>query len=100
MVGKSTWGNEATGSKLKASIPERASPNASKVVPIGRLIKSAERFILESLYYLAITTASLVNVPAPVFSVNFIQVPIMPAAPPYSRRIAIDGFLYTRKMHR
>ena len=45
MVGKSTSGSGATGSKLKANMPNKASPAASNVVAIGRWINGALRFI-------------------------------------------------------
>src|SRR3954454_23094060 len=44
MVGKSTSGRGATGSKKKARIPARASAIVRSEVATGRLINGAERF--------------------------------------------------------
>ncbi|KAF1030510.1 MAG: hypothetical protein GAK37_01316 [Pseudomonas sp.] len=45
MVGKSTSGSGATGSRLNAKMPNRARPAANNVVAMGRRIKGALRFI-------------------------------------------------------
>jgi hypothetical protein len=42
MTGKSIFGSEATGRKLKARIPDNNSAAANKDVPIGRRINGAE----------------------------------------------------------
>jgi hypothetical protein len=36
MVGKSTWGSDATGRRKKATIPVRITPSVSSVVATGR----------------------------------------------------------------
>src|ERR1700730_12957105 len=46
ITGKSTLGNDATGRKLKARIPESSSAAASSDVPIGRRINGAEILIV------------------------------------------------------
>src|SRR5579883_865454 len=46
IVGNSTCGSDETGNKLNAIKPAIARPIASSVVPIGRLINGAERFIM------------------------------------------------------
>ena len=45
MVGKSTCGSGETGRFKKAAIPASATPMVSRMVPIGRRTKGAERFI-------------------------------------------------------
>jgi hypothetical protein len=44
MVGKSTWGRGDTGSSRNAIAPSKTTATASSVVPIGRLMKIAEKF--------------------------------------------------------
>src|SRR6516225_4812457 len=46
ITGKSIFGREATGRKLKARIPDNSSAAASSDVPIGLRIKGAEIFIV------------------------------------------------------
>jgi hypothetical protein len=43
MVGKSTWGNGATGSSRSAASPASASAAVSSVVATGRRMKGADR---------------------------------------------------------
>ena len=45
ITGKSIFGSEATGRKLKARIPDSSSAAASSDVPIGRRINGAEILI-------------------------------------------------------
>ena len=45
ITGKSTLGNEATGRKLNARIPDSSSAAANSDVPIGRRINGAEILI-------------------------------------------------------
>jgi hypothetical protein len=45
IVGKSTCGNGETGSRLNETMPAMASPQASSVVAIGRLMKGEDGFI-------------------------------------------------------
>ena len=49
MVGKSTCGSGATGSRKKAIAPASATPKVSSVVATGRAMKGAERFMAGSL---------------------------------------------------
>jgi hypothetical protein len=46
MTGKSTLGNDATGRKLKARIPESSNAAARSDVPIGRRMNGAEILIV------------------------------------------------------
>src|SRR6516162_9284739 len=45
IVGKSTLGTAATGSRLYAPMPNTRTPNISSEVPIGRRIKGSEMLI-------------------------------------------------------
>ncbi len=47
MVGKSTCGKGATGSRTNANMPASAMPIASSVVATGRLIKRRDMFIAQ-----------------------------------------------------
>src|SRR6185503_17152040 len=44
IVGKSTCGSGATGSRRNAAAPASANPNVNNVVATGRLMNGAERF--------------------------------------------------------
>ena len=44
MVGNSTWGNGATGSRKYPIKPERVIATVSRVVPTGRRMKASEKF--------------------------------------------------------
>src|SRR5512136_2896005 len=48
MVGNSTWGSGATGSKRKAIAPASANPTVRSVVATGLLMKWAEMFMTSS----------------------------------------------------
>ena len=47
MVGKSTCGSGATGSRRKAIAPASATPSVSSVVATGRSMNGADRFMGE-----------------------------------------------------
>ncbi len=45
MVGKSTWGSGATGSRKKLMTPASAMPRVIRVVAMGRWMKGEETFM-------------------------------------------------------
>ncbi len=44
-VGKSTFGRSLTGSARYATMPNTAIPSMTRLVAIGRLMKSSDRFM-------------------------------------------------------
>ena len=48
MVGKSTCGSGATGSRKKLITPASATPSVTSVVAMGRWMKGAEKFMVGS----------------------------------------------------
>ena len=67
MVGKSTCGSGATGNSGQAARPIRKMASASSEVPIGRLMKAAEKLIGRS----SATVSSVTEVSASLFSQAF-----------------------------